>query len=68
MKSIILHVSVPFANELFYSNKNMCLFFIHLGFYWIDPNDGIPDDAIRVHCDHFTHSSCLYPHNKTEVI
>ncbi|XP_078355413.1 collagen alpha-2(I) chain-like [Oculina patagonica] len=36
------------------------------GFYWIDPNDGIPDDAIRVHCDHFTHSSCLYPQNKTE--
>ena len=38
------------------------------GFYWIDPNDGIPDDAIRVQCDHFTHSSCLFPQNKTEVM
>ena len=39
-----------------------------LGLYWIDPNDGIPDDAIRVQCDHFTQSSCLYPQNKSQVL
>lgn len=31
------------------------------GQYWIDPNGGDMNDAILVHCDMDTGSSCVYP-------
>lgn len=31
------------------------------GQYWIDPNGGDMNDAILVHCDMKTGSSCIYP-------
>ena len=38
------------------------------GFYWIDPNGGLPDDAVKVRCEHRTKSTCLYPTNTNQVI
>ena len=35
--------------------------FIFIGQYWIDPNGGDMNDAILVHCDMETGSSCVYP-------
>ena len=33
-----------------------------LGFYWIDPNQGCPDDAIRVYCNFEKEGeTCVYP-------
>lgn len=55
---------------LFFSQSKILISFYDrylLGFYWIDPNEGIPNDAIKVHCDEYTLSSCLYPYNKAEV-
>ena len=31
------------------------------GLYWIDPNAGSPVDAIEVHCDLRTHTTCVLP-------
>ncbi|XP_022779253.1 collagen alpha-2(I) chain-like, partial [Stylophora pistillata] len=31
------------------------------GLYWIDPNGGITNDAIKVYCEFQTNGSCLYP-------
>jgi len=37
------------------------------GEYWIDPNEGIPDDAVTVYCNFETNSTCIYPSsNSTE--
>lgn len=38
------------------------------GFYWIDPNDGLPNDAIRVRCEQHTYSTCLYPKSNDEFL
>ncbi len=33
-----------------------------LGFFWIDPNQGCPDDAIRVYCNFEAEGeTCVYP-------
>ncbi|RMX56377.1 hypothetical protein pdam_00004425, partial [Pocillopora damicornis] len=37
------------------------------GFYWIDPNDGLPNDAIRVRCEQPSYSTCLYPKSDSET-
>lgn len=37
------------------------------GFYWIDPNGGLPNDALRVRCEHRTNSTCLYPTKSSQV-
>ena len=37
------------------------------GNYWIDPNEGIPDDAVYVFCDFEINATCIYPQNKTKV-
>lgn len=44
------------------------IFVLFKGSYWIDPNDGLPNDAIKVRCEHHTKSTCLYPVNNSEVI
>ena len=31
------------------------------GHYWIDPNEGAPDDAVLVFCDFDNEASCIYP-------
>ena len=36
------------------------------GQYWIDPNEGPPDDAVEVYCDFTLSASCIYP-NKSKV-
>lgn len=38
-----------------------------LGFYWIDPNGGITNDAIKVYCEFHTNASCLYPGEESQV-
>lgn len=32
------------------------------GFYWIDPNQGCTNDAIKVFCDFTTRETCIYAH------
>ncbi|MEQ2208317.1 Collagen alpha-2(I) chain [Xenoophorus captivus] len=32
------------------------------GFYWIDPNQGCINDAIKVFCDFTTRETCIYAH------
>ena len=52
---------------------NVCLFdqlnflFNILGIYWIDPNGGIGNDAIKVYCEFHTNASCLYPGEESQV-
>ena len=36
------------------------------GYYWIDPNEGPPDDAVKVYCDFALRATCIYP-NKSKV-
>ena len=38
-----------------------------LGLYWIDPNGGITNDAIKVYCEFHTNASCLYPGEESQV-
>ena len=35
---------------------------ICLGFYWIDPNQGCTNDAIKVFCDFSTRETCIFAH------
>ena len=43
------------------------LFQWHLGAktgdYWVDPNEGSPDDSVLVHCDKATNETCVYAKN-----
>ena len=39
----------------------MCIPVCLLGHYWIDPNGGVPNDAVLVFCDFETLSTCLLP-------
>lgn len=32
-----------------------------LGYYWIDPNEGPADDAVKVYCDFTFNATCVYP-------
>jgi len=36
------------------------------GYYWIDPNEGPPDDAVKVYCDFPLSATCIYP-NKSKT-
>jgi len=36
------------------------------GLYWIDPNGGITNDAIKVYCEFHTNASCLYPGEESQ--
>ena len=38
-----------------------------LGLYWIDPNGGIANDAIKVYCEFHSNASCLYPGEESQV-
>ena len=40
---------------------------IPTGDFWIDPNDGVPDDAVKVHCDFSFNATCLYANNEKKV-
>lgn len=31
------------------------------GYYWIDPNEGPADDAVKVYCDFAFNATCVYP-------
>lgn len=33
--------------------------------YWVDPNQGSPLDAIKVHCNMETGETCIYPSEST---
>ncbi len=37
----------------------MCLV-LHIGNYWIDPNQGSPVDSIEVYCNIKAHQTCVY--------
>jgi collagen type II alpha len=50
-----MRVRIVFYNKQTDSN------FFSSGQYWIDPNGGDMNDAILVHCDMSTGSSCVYP-------
>jgi len=39
----------------------MCYPDLKSGEFWIDPNEGIPEDAIEVYCDFSFNATCLYP-------
>lgn len=43
--------------RLYFNIINVCF----LGKYWIDPNGGVPNDAVLVFCDFETLSSCILP-------
>lgn len=46
----------------------LCFLFLSStsGFYWIDPNQGCPDDAIRVFCNFTAEGeTCIYPDEET---
>lgn len=32
-----------------------------VGYYWIDPNEGPADDAVKVFCDFTFNATCVYP-------
>lgn len=38
------------------------VFWLLVGFYWIDPNQGCINDAIKVFCDFTTRETCIYAH------
>ncbi|EDO48996.1 predicted protein [Nematostella vectensis] len=44
---------------------HMCHPKLKSGNYWIDPNEGIPDDSIQVYCDFENNSTCIFPNNQT---
>lgn len=41
----------------------MVNFIDHLGDYWIDPNSGVPNDAVLVHCVFESSATCFMPNN-----
>ena len=45
---------------------SVSVFFL-LGEYWIDPNEGVSDDAIKVFCHFGANASCFYPHRDGKV-
>lgn len=53
-------------NACFIDSLSNFLFDI-LGLYWIDPNGGITNDAIKVYCEFHTNASCLYPGEESQV-
>ena len=40
---------------------NISAVYSTLGNYWLDPNEGAPEDALLVYCDLEKKSSCIFP-------
>lgn len=41
---------------------------LYVGEYWIDPNEGVPEDAIKVYCNFSFNATCLYSSNGKKVM
>ena len=48
------------AKKSYDESKSPKLIFF-AGDYWLDPNGGAPEDAVLVHCNFETRSSCISP-------
>ena len=59
------YLSIP-SSVLLYIIFNLCC----SGYYWIDPNQGSPGDAMRVLCNFTTEHSttCVFPTKKVIFI
>ena len=43
--------------------------YICIGWYWVDPNLGVPNDAIQVWCNITSGGkTCVYPNYKTRMV
>ena len=49
------------ALKMEHKNHSSLLNLFFSGMYWVDPNQGSPVDAIEVHCDLTTHTTCILP-------
>ena len=57
--------SLPIGKRICFEGYKKFLEFFQ-GYYWIDPNEGPPDDAVKVYCDFALSATCIYP-NKSKV-
>ena len=40
---------------------------ISTGEFWVDPNEGVTEDAIKVYCDFSFNATCLYSSKERKV-
>ena len=57
--------SLPIGKRICFEGYKKFLDYFQ-GYYWIDPNEGPPDDAVKVYCDFPLSATCIYP-NKSKV-
>lgn len=38
-----------------------CFYLTHVGYYWIDPNEGCSSDAEYIYCDFENKRACVHP-------
>lgn len=49
--------------------KQISFFFklIFSGVFWVDPNEGVPEDAMSVYCDFSFNATCLFSNEERKV-
>lgn len=54
---------VPTWSKIFDKQKKI----ISTGEFWVDPNEGVSEDAIKVYCDFSFNATCLYSSKEKKV-
>lgn len=54
---------VPTWSKIFDKQKKI----ISTGEFWVDPNEGVTEDAIKVYCDFSFNATCLYSSKEKKV-
>ena len=54
---------VPTWSKIFDKQKKI----ISTGEFWVDPNEGVTEDAIKVYCDFSFNATCLYSSREKKV-
>ena len=49
------------------SIKSRLFKWLSTGEFWVDPNEGITEDAIKVYCDFSFNATCLYSSKEKKV-